>query len=85
MTGCMVTIISGCAVCLTVSPSFKQRLTPEQEAEVVKMVDERSTLPKHAAVRQRHVDLSRVIEACFGVHLVESSGGLRHNLRAYTE
>lgn len=58
-----------------VPPGSKPRLSPEQEAEVAKMVDEGPTLSEHGVVRWRRIDLSRVIEARFGVHLAERSVG----------
>ncbi len=58
-----------------VPPGSKPRLSPEQEVEVAKMVDEGPTLSEHGIVRWRRVDLSRVIETRFGVHLAERSVG----------
>ncbi len=51
----------------------KRRLSAEQEAEVAKWVREGPTLSEHGVVRWRRIDLSRVIEARFGVHLAERS------------
>ena len=58
-----------------VPPGSKPRLAPEQEAEVAKMVDEGPTLSEHGIVRWRRIDLSRVIEARFGIQLAERSVG----------
>ncbi len=58
-----------------VPPGCKPRLSPEQEAEVAKMVREGPALSEHGVVRWRRVDLSRVIEARFGVRLAERSVG----------
>lgn len=58
-----------------VSPGSKPRLSLEQEAEVMKMVHQGPTSSEHGVVRWRRVDLSRVIEAHFGVHLAERSVG----------
>ena len=58
-----------------VPPGCKPRLSPEQEAEVAKMVREGPTLSEHGVVRWRRVDLSRAIEARFGVRLAERSVG----------
>jgi transposase len=58
-----------------VPPGSKPRLSPEQEAEVAKMVREGPALSEHGVVRWRRVDLSRVIEARFGVRLAERSAG----------
>jgi transposase len=52
-----------------VPPGCKPRLSPEQEAEVAKMVREGPTLSEHGVV------LSRAIEARFGVRLAERSVG----------
>lgn len=53
----------------------KRRLTPEQEAELAKWVHEGPDLSEHGVVRWRRMDLSRVIEARFGVHLAERGVG----------
>jgi transposase len=53
----------------------KPRLTPAQEAEVVVMVRAGLSVAEHGVVRWRRVDLSRVIETQFGVHLAERSVG----------
>ena len=53
----------------------KPRLTPAQEAEVAAMVRAGPSLADHGVVRWRRVDLSRVIETRFGVHLAERSVG----------
>ncbi len=51
------------------------RLTPEQEAEVARLVQEGPDLAAHGVIRWRRLDLSRVIAARFGVHLAERSVG----------
>ena len=60
-----------------VPPGSRPRLSPKQESEVAKMVDEGPSLSEHGVVRWRRIDLSRVIEARFGVHLAERSVGDR--------
>jgi transposase len=62
-------------LCDRVPPGSKPRLSPEQEAEVAKMVHEGPALSEHGVVRWWRVDLSRVIEARFGVRLAERSVG----------
>jgi len=57
------------------SPGAKPRLSPEQEAEVARLVREGPTLSEHGVVRWSRIDLSRVIETRFGVHLAERSVG----------
>ena len=57
------------------SPGPKPRLSPEQDLEVARLVREGPTLAEHGVVRWRRIDLSRVIEARFGVHLAERSVG----------
>jgi putative transposase len=57
------------------SPGAKPRLSPEQTEEVARLVCEGPTLAVHGVVRWRRIDLSRVIEARFGVHLAERSIG----------
>ena len=56
-------------------PGAKPRLSPEQEAEVARLVREGPTFSEHGVVRWRRIDLSRVIERRFGVHLAERSVG----------
>ena len=51
----------------------KRRLSPEQEAEVAQWVRQGPTLSEHGVVRWRRIDLSRLIEARFGVHMAERS------------
>ena len=64
-----------------VAPGPKPRLLPEQEAEVAQLVREGPTFAEHGVVRWRRIDLSRVIERRFGVHLAERSvGTLLHRL-----
>jgi transposase len=58
-----------------VPPGAKPRLSPEQEAEVARWVREGPDLSKHGVVRWRRADLSRQIDASFGVHLAERSVG----------
>jgi transposase len=58
-----------------VPPGAKPRLSPEQEAAVAQLVREGPTFSEHGVVRWRRVDLSRVIEARFGVQLAERSVG----------
>lgn len=58
-----------------VSPGPPSRLTPEQEAEVARLVQEGPDLVEHGVIRWRRIDLSRVIAARFGVHLAERSVG----------
>ena len=50
-----------------------RRLSPEQEAEVAAWVRSGPELAKHGVVRWRRADLSREIEAQFGVVLAERS------------
>lgn len=62
-------------------PGAKPRLTPEQNAVVARLVEDGPTLAEHGVVRWRRIDLARVIEARFGVHLAERSvGALLHRL-----
>ncbi len=58
-----------------VPPGAKPRLSPEQEAEMARLVREGPTFSEHGVVRWRRIDLSRVIERRFGVHLAERSVG----------
>ena len=58
-----------------VAPGAKPRLSPEQTAEVARLVREGPEFSEHGVVRWRRIDLSRVIEARFGVHLAERSVG----------
>jgi len=58
-----------------VAPGAKPRLSPEQEAEVARLVREGPTLSEHGVVRWRRMDLSRVIQTRFGVRLAERSVG----------
>lgn len=53
----------------------KRRLSPEQEAEVAEWVRRGPDLAEHGVVRWRRADLSRAIEARFGVTLAERSVG----------
>ncbi len=58
-----------------VSPGPPCRLTPEQEAEVARWVQEGPDLAEHGVIRWRRSDLSRVIATRFGIHLAERSVG----------
>jgi transposase len=58
-----------------VPPGAKSRLSREQETEVARLVREGPTFSEHGVVRWRRIDLSRVIERRFGVHLAERSVG----------
>ena len=59
----------------------KPRLTSAQEADVAAMVRAGPSIAEHGVVRWRRVDLSRVIETRFGVHLAERSvGDMLHRL-----
>jgi transposase len=58
-----------------VAPGAKRYLSPEQEAEVASLVRTGPSMSEHGVVRWRRIDLSRVIEARFGVHLAERSVG----------
>ena len=56
-------------------PGPKPRLTPEQDAAVADLVRNGPDLAEHGVVRWRRADLSKVIEARFGVRLAERSVG----------
>lgn len=56
-------------------PGAKPRLSPEQTAELAQLVRQGPTLAEHGVVRWRRIDLSRVIEQRYGVHLAERSVG----------
>ena len=58
-----------------VPPGAKPRLSSEQEAELAELVRKGPHIDTHGVVRWRRVDLSRVIEARFGVRLAERSVG----------
>jgi transposase len=51
------------------------RLSPEQKAELVRMVREGPDPATDGVVRWRRVDLQRKIEACFGVKMHERTVG----------
>ena len=51
----------------------KRLLTAEQEAEVAEWVRRGSDLAEHGVVRWRRIDLTRAIEAKFGVVMAERS------------
>ncbi len=55
--------------------SAKPRLSPEHQAELAALVRSGPDLAEHGVVRWRRIDLSKVIEARFGVHLAERSVG----------
>jgi len=55
------------------SPGARRRLSSEQEAEVAQWVRQGPTVSEHGVVRWRRIDLSRLIEARFGVHMAERS------------
>jgi transposase len=63
------------------APGPKPRLSAEQEAALATLVREGPRLEEHGVVRWRRVDLSRVLEAQFGVRLAERSvGAVLHRL-----
>jgi transposase len=53
----------------------KPRLSPDQDAEVAKLVRKGPDLEEDGVVRWRRVDLARVIKARFGVTLAERTVG----------
>lgn len=57
------------------APGAKRRLSPAQEAELARLVREGPNISEHGVVRWRRIDLSRVVEARFGVRLAERSVG----------
>lgn len=57
------------------APGPMPRLTPEQNAAVVELVRKGPDLAEHGVVRWRRADLSKVIQARFGVQLAERSVG----------
>ena len=57
------------------APGPRPRLTPEQEAEVARLVRQGPDLAEHGIVRWRRADLSAVIQARFGVDLAERTVG----------
>ncbi len=57
------------------APGPTPRLSSEQQAEVAALVRTGPDLAEHGVVRWRRPDLSRVIEARYGVHLAERSVG----------
>jgi transposase len=70
-----------------VPPGSKPRLSPEQEAELAKIVRERPAIPEHGVVLVWRVDLSRAVEARFGVRQAKrtaraSDGGGRASAKA---
>ena len=56
-------------------PGAKPRLSPDHQAELAALVRSGPDLAEHGVVRWRRIDLSKVIEARFGVHLAERSVG----------
>jgi transposase len=56
-------------------PGPTPRLTAEQQAEVAALVRSGPEPSEHGVVRWRRIDLSRMIEARYGVHLAERSVG----------
>lgn len=59
----------------------ERRLSPDQEAEVAHLVRQGPCLAEHGVTRWRRIDLSRVIQNRFGVHLAERSvGQMLHRL-----
>ncbi len=57
------------------SPGPKPRLTAEQDAAVAELVRQGPDVAQHGVIRWRRADLSKVIEARFGVRLAERSVG----------
>lgn len=57
------------------APGPKPRLTAEQDAAVAELVRNGPDLAEHRVVRWRRADLSKVIQARFGVRLAERSVG----------
>ena len=57
------------------APGPKPRLTAEQDAAVAELVRTGPDLAEHGVVRWRRADLSKVIQARFGVRLAERSVG----------
>jgi transposase len=58
-----------------VPPGAARRLSAEQEAEVIRLVNEGPSISEHGVIRWRRIDLSRVIQTRFGVSLAERSVG----------
>ena len=57
------------------APGAKPRLSPEQQAELATIVRAGPDLAKDGVLRWRRVDLAKVIEDRFKVHLAERSVG----------
>ena len=57
------------------APGSKPRLSPEQQQDVAALVRSGPDLAEHGVIRWRRIDLSRVIQARFGVQLAERSVG----------
>jgi len=63
------------------APGATPRLSNEQTQEVARWVREGPSLAEHGVVRWRRIDLARLIQQRFGVHLAERSvGALLHRL-----
>ncbi len=62
-------------LCSRIPAGLRLCLMPDQEAEVAAMVRAGPSLAELGVVRWRRIDLSRVIEARFGIHLAERSVG----------
>ena len=58
-----------------VPPGARPRLSPAQTEEVARLVRAGPNIAEHGVVRWRRIDLARVIETRFGVHLAERSVG----------
>lgn len=58
-----------------VAPGAQPRLSDEQTQEVARWVREGPKLAEHGVVRWRRIDLARLIDKRFGVHLAERSVG----------
>jgi transposase len=56
-------------------PGAKPRLSPQQQDELAQLVRSGPDLAEHGVIRWRRIDLSKVIEARFGVQLAERSVG----------
>jgi len=57
------------------APGASPRLSPQRQAELAALVRSGPVLAEHGVVRWRRADLSKVIEARFGVRLAERSVG----------
>lgn len=62
-------------------PGAKPRLSLEQQEELAGLVRSGPDQAEHGVVRWRRIDLSKVIQSRFGVHLAERSvGALLHRM-----